>query len=394
VDSGDVVRLGIAGALEVGVLPPLCYLAARLILREIGMSNFWRGGRVLFVWPVRVDEGLCRRQARRMLAVVRYHGHPMGLTTAELAAALRHATRVQRTVRSTTNAVSLGAGIPVVAAFGAVVWAMVAQAATYDIAVLMVTLVAVYMCGAAVALQASRQSKDWARFVADDAAAVTCRQLLLEFADFARNDGSPVYVEYLAGRLCRELGDFVSTERNFPDKERSKQLKAHVAAVQQELHALTNGVLREGAGAVPAFAGAMSVLTERLVQERWLRLLDVADVAEDPVRTETATQQEAAKRDGWIVVGGSLTAALGLGAAATLGIPLAAAVPAAVVFLLGPATLWGSKNLGWSPRDLLRTAQRSVEQPAAQPQAAQEAAPAAAPQAAPATAPGESPAQP
>ncbi|GGO49420.1 hypothetical protein GCM10012287_26730 [Streptomyces daqingensis] len=105
----------------------------------------------------------------------------------------------------------------------------------------------------------------------------------------------------------------------------------------------------------------LSWLIDRLIEERWLNLLDVPQTADDEVLQTSSPDPNEDRRDAWIVMGGSLLAAVALCIVTTLGVPLTAGIPAAFVFLMGPAVLMGSRKLGASPRGLLTSVRSSVE---------------------------------
>ncbi|MEU9537662.1 hypothetical protein [Streptomyces mirabilis] len=187
----------------------------------------------------------------------------------------------------------------------------------------------------------------------------SCFYLLHLCGELTKGQAKPLEIEKGTTTLCEELGDFATSIVHFPDPNRRESVSKHVSQVQLELMRSSGILLSDGAGGVPNVVKTVGTLLDRIIEQRWLHLLDLPDTG-NPESVTRSPQNQVDRRDVWIVIGGSVAAALGLGAAASMGVPLAAAVPAALIFLLGPATLWGSRRLGMSPRNLLDSVRTPV----------------------------------
>ncbi|MEU6420223.1 hypothetical protein [Streptomyces spiralis] len=187
----------------------------------------------------------------------------------------------------------------------------------------------------------------------------SCFLILSECGDMHRGSVKPLEVDNDVSLLCRELGDFVTSTDMFPDPGRRASVVHHVGAVQRAVMESSQKLLAEGKAGIPDLVRTIGTLLDSLVEQRWLNLLDIPG-APASYSVTRSPQNEPNRRDAWIVIGGSVAAAVGLGVAATVGVPLGAAIPAALVFLLGPATLWGSRRLGMSPQRLLESVRTPI----------------------------------
>ncbi|WP_328553114.1 hypothetical protein [Streptomyces sp. NBC_00358] len=196
----------------------------------------------------------------------------------------------------------------------------------------------------------------WRRENSDNAAIIICFSILRQLSELPRNAANILEIEDLFAKLAKEIADFASASPHFSTPSRRVDVERHTSAVRAELMRQSGELLSRGVTQVPAAVATIGTLLERLTQQRWLQLLDVegADISTPEVVDDTD------RRDSWIIVGGSAFAALGLGSASALGIPLTAAIPSALVFLLGPATLWGSSRLGLTPRSVLASTRASL----------------------------------
>ncbi|MBQ0847456.1 hypothetical protein J8N05_04340 [Streptomyces sp. BH-SS-21] len=201
--------------------------------------------------------------------------------------------------------------------------------------------------------------KRWRKQEADAQALLTCVSVLYLCGEMLMGRAKALTVDRFNSILCQNLGDFASDSPEFPDTERRLEVLRHVSGVQQVLMKSSGRLLIDGSEGVPGLVRELESLLDGLLEQRWLNLLDVSSVTSAESVTQSS-QGEIDRRDIWIVVGGSSVAAIGLGVAAGIGVPLAAAVPAALVFLLGPAALWGSKRLGVSPRHVLDSVRTPV----------------------------------
>ncbi|MFG1671298.1 hypothetical protein [Streptomyces sp. Y7] len=153
-------------------------------------------------------------------------------------------------------------------------------------------------------------------------------------------------------RLIRALTRFGETGTAGFSNHRKKQMLEHTARVGAALDAHNERILREGTQAVPHLARHLFIILERMAAERWLDLLDEGDLPTYTPPSAEELESETRRADATIIFGGATIAALFTGVAISLGAPASAVVPAALIFLLGPAAMWGSKKLS-TPRETL-----------------------------------------
>ncbi|WP_399093171.1 hypothetical protein ACGH2B_23210 [Streptomyces sp. BBFR2] len=187
-------------------------------------------------------------------------------------------------------------------------------------------------------------------------------------------------------RFGRVLVRFGRPGPEWVSPERRRQLAEHTARLAAALDAGSARVLEEGDEALSELARLLARVLERLAQERWLALLDESELPAYQPPSAEDEEAEIRQADSRVVLVGATAAAVLVGVMISLGVPAGAVVPAALIFLLGPATIWGSKKLG-SPRQLLDAMRGGVTQPpeAPQPNGAPAAAPAVPSPAAPAS---------
>ncbi len=177
-----------------------------------------------------------------------------------------------------------------------------------------------------------------------------------------RGDSTPLVLDQHVSLLSRQLGTFSVVGYSGMSEQRKGELRKHVQEVQQALHLAATKILREGPAGCGELVSLLSVLMHRLREQRWQALLDDGQlVTNDSPLQHAVIDKE--RGDSWIVLVGAIIAAAFVGLATTLGVPAAATVPAALIFLLGPAALWGSKKLGVTPRYLLNATRDGVAPP-------------------------------
>ncbi|MET7746729.1 hypothetical protein [Streptomyces sp. NPDC005385] len=159
--------------------------------------------------------------------------------------------------------------------------------------------------------------------------------------------------------ICQRLCEFAATSPHFSSPDRRREIESHVLAVQKRLFDHAGAFFKDGADHTGATIADLATLIGRIVHGRWLRLLDI----EDGEAADVTTPAAADSHDAWLVVGSSAFAAVALASAVSLGVPVSAAVPGAVVLLLGPAAVWG-KNLGITPRGLFESTKAALAGPA------------------------------
>ncbi|MFJ5058532.1 hypothetical protein ACIP96_03830 [Streptomyces nigra] len=355
-------RAIIESVLMVTFIPAVAYLYARLFGRAIFNSTPWDEGKVypLLPFKVRVDDAFINRRIRQAVAVCRFNGTPLSLSQVDLVKSLRQANVVFRGMNSLAANILL---LVQLAAGGFVAYLFYkhgvdrgwsrenlvknSQGITVMISLFLVTAQLVFF------------KREWRRKTADQEAIRSCFYILYLCGKVARGKAKILDVEEAVVELCGELRDFASSAPSFSSQQRKGDVAAHVSHVQQELMRVSGSLLAEGLSGLAKVAEQVGVLTERLIAQRWLCLLDLpGEGVAEPV--SPLPDGKVDRKDAWIVLGGSMLAALGLGAAVSMGVPLVAAAPAALVFLLGPATLWGSKRLGISPRNVLDSVRTPV----------------------------------
>ncbi|WP_189184352.1 hypothetical protein [Streptomyces albiflavescens] len=308
-----------------------------------------------------VVEAEHRRRVISLAALSRYCGRRMESTVEALAGRLAKAEKVKKRV----SRVEWLCGIVLVG--GPVVWLAVMTALSLahgmprgGRATLLYVLApgTAFIGGAGAWLALHRACQYWFRLIGDYRAFVECVDVLASCGFLIRHPGSSRWMNVLVADICTALSEFTSEKEAFPVEAQRDQVRRHVSAVQQELISVAGGLFREGPPGVTRLVVTVSALVDRLVAERWLSLLDL-----DGTHGEAegfAFQATERGRDGWIVIGGSATAALGLATAVSLGVPIAAAVPGALVLLLGPAMVWGGRQWRPSPQRLMTLVQDSM----------------------------------
>lgn len=144
--------------------------------------------------------------------------------------------------------------------------------------------------------------------------------------------------------------------------ERKRQLLEHTTRVSAALDASAERLLRDGEDAIPDMVRCLVGILERLADEKWLNLVDETELPTYQPPSSEEMESEIRRADGRIVLVGATAAAILVGVMIALGVPAGAVIPAALIFLLGPASIWGSKKLG-SPREMLDALRSGVTQP-------------------------------
>ncbi|MGW1034287.1 hypothetical protein ACWD4Z_19115 [Streptomyces antibioticus] len=338
------------------VLTPIAaYLYAQFVARIISRVTPWEKGRVYPFLPfrVRVDEGLIRRRVRRAVAVCRANGTPLSVSWQNLSRAFRQARVVYDGMNSLTSNLQLLVQVLVVGFMSYHLYESdggrgFTPENLYNSSWTLGALLSWIVFSARI----MRAKGEWRRKTADQEALRSCIYVLHLCGEVIRGKVRILEVEEAVTMLCGELGDFSSSSPSFSDQRRKESVTAHVSLVQQELMESSGVLLSAGSPGLSRLIERVGTLVERLIEQRWLCLLDLPEGVSVEAVT-LSSEEKIDRKDAWIVIGGSMLAAIGLGAAVSMGVPLVAAAPAALVFLLGPATLWGSKRLGISPRNFL-----------------------------------------
>ncbi|MGW3493963.1 hypothetical protein [Streptomyces sp. NPDC001020] len=348
-------------ALTYCIFVPLALGAyANILFRMITRSQPWRQGRIfpLLKRKARIDEEFIKRRSRQAVAVCRAYGSPLRTPLKEIRDEYRQA-RIRRDALSTftlfgsLTAPALFLAIAALAALTLDTPRGMSQETVKVASKLFAALLAI----AVIQFRFADLSSQWRRQNSDAEAIASC-VFILYLLTHRRVD--PLDIEDAVDDLCDELSDFANSNTVLNNSARQAEVSRHVGQVQQELRCVSGKILSGGVAEIPGLVRSVGTVLERVIEQRWLCLLDLPDTA-GVSPSARASHLPDWKSDAWIVVGGSLAAAIGLGVATMSGVPLSAAVPATLVFLLGPAALWGSRRLGVSPRGLLDSVKASVE---------------------------------
>ena len=173
---------------------------------------------------------------------------------------------------------------------------------------------------------------------------------------------SPLRIDRRIHATGRVLIRFGESEVRKGGVARQKELFEHAVRVKSALDEYAGKVLKEGNVALPGLVAMLMKILERLSEGRLLCLLDENELPAYAPPSEAELEEETRKSDGRIVLLGATAAAVAAGFMITLGVPAGAVVPAALIFLIGPAALWGSKKIG-NPREFLDSMRQGVGQP-------------------------------
>ncbi|WP_176154655.1 hypothetical protein [Streptomyces sp. NA03103] len=198
---------------------------------------------------------------------------------------------------------------------------------------------------------------------ADLGALLQCVDVLDKSKRVIRGDGGILDLEVSVNHLVSNLEKYSQQGVRISKGSSGGLVRAHVSLVRERLAEGMADVLREGPVKAPELVRLIATILSRIVEERWLCLLDEAQPggpeAPDPVVDDIAKR----RRDTGIIVAGSIGAAAAMGLATAAGIPLAVSFPVAMVLLMGPAAIWGSRKLGASPGGLLDSVRGTVGEP-------------------------------
>ncbi|MGP2437660.1 hypothetical protein [Streptomyces sp. JW3] len=354
------------------LVPTFFALQTANLLQHISKSPPWAEGKYFPLLPFKPhpDERFHRKRNRKATAVSRMHRSPLRTSREKLLSESMRAEQVRQAQRGFTygsalailmagavEAIYLAVRIPVEAGLTPAV----VRTSSFYLAVTLAAGVSVQ--------QIQNYNRKWREQRADLSAVDSCLDLLGLCGEASRGTIGPLSISTEVAHLCDHLGIFATANRYLPDPTMRASVEAHVARVQRELVRRSEDCLSGGNAAMGGLVEAVGTVLDRLIEQRWLGLLDLP-ASDPPTSVSQSPRTHIDKRDVLIIMGGALAASVGLGAAASMGVPLAAAVPAALFFLLGPATLWGSKRLGASPRNMLDSLRTPVSD-AGQPDPAQ-----------------------
>ncbi|WP_143676475.1 hypothetical protein [Streptomyces sp. TLI_146] len=189
-----------------------------------------------------------------------------------------------------------------------------------------------------------------------------CCKCVVLCLDVQEQRSSILLVDRGVYRIGRTLIQFSKSETRRGGTARQRELFEHAVRVELALDECVGRVLKEGVSELPNLVAMLMRILERLAAGRLLALLDDNQL---PVYTPPSAEEleeETTKGDRRIVLWGATAAAAAAGVTISLGVPVGAVVPAALIFLMGPAVLWGSKKIG-NPKDLMDAMRQGVTQP-------------------------------
>ncbi|MEU8033357.1 hypothetical protein AB0C13_32840 [Streptomyces sp. NPDC049099] len=314
----------------------------------------WKEGRLLSFLPykIKADKFPIDRNVRKALAVARLFGHPLKVSHVTLRSEVTRA-------KSSQSALSVWFNVfPAVPLLLTFIFSVSVFATKPSFARDFVYLTAreiAFSIGFYFAYRAAfGATTKWMQENKDLASLDACVDALIACGKCRQGVGSIVEVDRYVTVLCGQLGAFAVDGSKFLDLRKRSALSKHVRQVQNDLLQATDVLLQVGPHALEGIVERVATILDRICEQRWLRLLDLLDAgASDSASPPTTDSRDG--RDAWVVLGGSLAAAVTLGASGAFGVPLGAVVPAAVVLMLGPATVWGSSRLSMSPRGLLQS---------------------------------------
>lgn len=179
----------------------------------------------------------------------------------------------------------------------------------------------------------------WYGMAANLSAVGHCFLILAVSANLIRGYGSPLDIDRLVSRLCRNLHNYARVDSVLSREGRADSVRAHLAAVEADLQKKSGAVLESGWTALPELIAATVTVLDRLIQERWLNILDVA--SSEVSSQVPPSDEDLDRRDVRFVISGAIFAAMALAGTAAAGLPLAVGAPVAAALSVGPVALWG-----------------------------------------------------
>ncbi len=189
-----------------------------------------------------------------------------------------------------------------------------------------------------------------------------CCRCVVVCLEVRERQSSIITVDRRVHQIGRALIRFSESEIRKGASSRQGEIFEHTVRVKMALDECAGRVLKEGESAMPALVAMLMKILERLSSGRLLGLLDEDELPAYVPPSPVELEDEVNKGDRRIVLWGALFAAIAAGVMISLGVPAAAVVPAALIFLMGPAVLWGSKKIG-IPGELMDSMRQGVMQP-------------------------------
>ncbi|WP_405539003.1 hypothetical protein OG787_43545 [Streptomyces sp. NBC_00075] len=194
-----------------------------------------------------------------------------------------------------------------------------------------------------------------------------CRSIIVCYRA-SQGKSTLLYLDSRIHRLGLALIRFGKSGVPRASPARRQRFLEHTTRVSAALDARTERLFTDGTDAIPDLIKFLTGILERLAEEKWLNIIDDHELPAYQQPSVEEVDQEVRKADGRVVLLGATAAAVMVGVLISIGIPAGAVIPGALIFLLGPATVWGSRKIG-SPREMLDSIRGGVAQ-AAEPQPA------------------------
>lgn len=192
-----------------------------------------------------------------------------------------------------------------------------------------------------------------------------CCRTLITCHSAAEGKASLLYLDRRMHYFTLSLVRFGKSGAPQLSPKRQQQLLEHASRVSVAFNSRSERFFIDGVNAIPDLVKSLTDVLERISDEKWLNLMDETElVAYQPPSTEEL-EEEVRRADGKVILLGATTAAILVGVLISLGVPAGAVVPGALIFLLGPATVWGSKKVG-NPREMLDAFKGGITQPSEQ----------------------------
>ncbi|MFI8355282.1 hypothetical protein [Streptomyces cyaneofuscatus] len=207
-----------------------------------------------------------------------------------------------------------------------------------------------------------RRVRAWIASVGHRRAFYECCRCVVVCLDVREGRSTIISVDRRVHQIGRALIRFSESEARKGGASRQNQLFEHAVRVKAALDDCAGRALKEGESALPDVVAMLMKILERLSAGRLLGLLDEHELPAFVPPSAEELEGEADKGDRRIVLWGAAAAAVVAGVMISLGVPAGAVVPAALIFLMGPAVLWGSKKIG-NPRELMDSMRQGVAQP-------------------------------
>ncbi|WP_147450885.1 hypothetical protein [Streptomyces hoynatensis] len=210
-------------------------------------------------------------------------------------------------------------------------------------------------------------SRKWRKLGANLTAVSTCLHIATTCTAYARGNVSALTIVKLVDTLCRQVADFTATHEALLTPPLDAAVGQHTAAVRRELMEASACLLREGPSALPRLVSLIHTMIQRINSDQWLALLDLGDSSSLPNSQGSAGDVAESNKDAGIAMLTSLLASAALATATTMGLPLAAGVPAALILLIGPTIWFGSRRLRSTPENLLVAVRQSLTEASQEP---------------------------